>query len=173
MFSNCAGFVISDAASIVAISENVIVDQGEEATLSCTADGNPLADDTVTWKREDMDDFDMRTSVTYDKNGTFFLKISDVTREDLGSFQCITDNGVGNTSSRDVMLIVKRKSLEVIKRYKMILIFVFVFVRQTRDRRSAVPVEIRERRWRHREINLQKSGVAARTLLVVKIRHTP
>lgn len=93
----------------MAVSENVIVDQGEEATLSCTADGNPLSDDTITWKREDMEDFDVRTVITYDKNGTSYLKISNVAREDLGSFQCITDNGVGNTSTRDVMLIVKRK----------------------------------------------------------------
>lgn len=93
----------------MAVSENVIVDQGKEATLTCTAVGNPLGDDTITWKRDDIKDFDARTVVTYDKNGTSYLKISDVTREDLGSFQCVADNGVGNSSARDVMLIVKRK----------------------------------------------------------------
>lgn len=98
-----------DAATIVAISENVIVDQGKEATLSCTVVGNPIGDDTITWKRDNVKDFDARTAVTYDKNGTSYLKITDVTREDLGNFQCVADNGVGNTSTRDVMLIVKRK----------------------------------------------------------------
>lgn len=109
MIRFAANFTISDAASIKSVSENVIVDQGEEATLSCTADGNPLSDDTITWKRDDMEDFDARTSVTYDRNGTSYLKISDVTREDLGNFQCVVDNEVGNASSRAVMLIVKRK----------------------------------------------------------------
>lgn len=104
-------FSFLDAASIVAISESVIVDQGDEATLSCTADGNPLTDDTITWKRDNMEDFEVRTTVTYDKNGTSYLKINDVTREDLGNFQCVADNGVGNSSTRDVMLIVKRKFL--------------------------------------------------------------
>lgn len=93
----------------MAISENVIVDQGKEAVLSCTAVGNPLTDDTITWKRDDVKNFESRTVVTYDKNGTSYLKISEVTREDLGNFQCTADNGVGNTSTRDVMLIVKRK----------------------------------------------------------------
>lgn len=98
-----------DGASIIAISENVIVDQGTEATLSCTVDGNPLTEDTITWKRDDIKNFEKRTTITYDKNGTSYLKVSDVTREDLGNFQCVADNGVGNTSTRDVMLIVKRK----------------------------------------------------------------
>ncbi|CAH0546788.1 unnamed protein product [Brassicogethes aeneus] len=96
-------------ASVLAISENVIVNPKEDATLSCTADGNPLSDDSITWKRDDFPEFDARTSVMYDKNGTSYLRISAVTREDLGKFQCIVNNGVGNTTTRDVMLIVKHK----------------------------------------------------------------
>lgn len=45
----------------------------------------------------------------YDKNGTSYLRISGVTREDLGNFQCVASNGIGNTTIKDVMLIVKRK----------------------------------------------------------------
>jgi hypothetical protein len=101
---------ISDAATIVATSENVIVNPNEDATLSCTADGNPLSDDTITWKRDDFPDFDARTSVMYDKNGTSYLRITDVTRDDLGNFQCTVTNGVGNVTTKEVMLIVKRKS---------------------------------------------------------------
>lgn len=81
----------------------------EDATLSCTADGNPLSDDSITWKRDDFHDFDARTSVMYDKNGTSYLRISSVSRDDLGTFRCIVSNGVGNSSHKDVMLIVKRK----------------------------------------------------------------
>lgn len=51
----------------------------------------------------------MKTMITYDKNGTSYLRIGSVTREDLGYFQCIVSNGIGNQTSRDVMLIVKRK----------------------------------------------------------------
>lgn len=93
----------------MATSENVVVNPKEDATLSCTADGNPLGDDTIIWKKEDFHDFDARTSVMYDKNGTSYLRITQVTREDLGNFQCIVNNGVGNTSTKDVLLIVKRK----------------------------------------------------------------
>ncbi|KAG5895719.1 hypothetical protein JTB14_025666 [Gonioctena quinquepunctata] len=97
------------AASISQISENVIVNPKEDATLSCTADGNPLADDTITWKRDDFPDFAARTSVMYDKNGTSYLRISAVTRDDLGNFLCLVNNGVGNSSSKEIMLIVKHK----------------------------------------------------------------
>lgn len=98
-----------DPASITQTSETVIVNPKEDATLSCTADGNPLADDTITWKRDDFPDFDARTSVMYDKNGTSYLRITQVTRDDLGTFQCIANNGVGNATIRDVLLIVKHK----------------------------------------------------------------
>lgn len=102
-------FFVVDGASITAVSKNVIVNPDEEATLSCSADGNPLQDDMITWKRDDMENFDARTSVMYDKNGTSYLRISGVTRKDLGTFQCVVNNGVGNTTTKDVMLIVKRK----------------------------------------------------------------
>ncbi|KAJ8946977.1 hypothetical protein NQ318_015915 [Aromia moschata] len=58
---------------------------------------------------DDFPEFAARTSVMYDKNGTSFLRISGVTREDLGAFQCIVGNGIGNVTTRDVMLIVKHK----------------------------------------------------------------
>ncbi|XP_023310255.1 nephrin [Anoplophora glabripennis] len=96
-------------ASIIQISENIIVNPKEDATLSCTADGNPMADDTISWKRADFPEFEARTSVMYDKNGTSYLRISGVTREDLGNFQCIVNNGVGNSTTKEVMLIVKHK----------------------------------------------------------------
>ncbi|KAJ8969698.1 hypothetical protein NQ317_004131 [Molorchus minor] len=105
----CEALNSQDPASIVQVSENVIVNPKEDATLSCTCDGNPLADDTITWKKSDMRDFDVRTSTTYDKNGTSYLRISGVTREDLGVFKCIVNNGIGNATSKDVMLIVKHK----------------------------------------------------------------
>lgn len=80
----------------------------EDATLSCTVDANPLNDDTIIWKRENYPDFDSKTMTTYDKNGTSYLRIGSVTREDLGYFQCVASNGIGNQTIRDVLLIVKR-----------------------------------------------------------------
>lgn len=87
----------------------MIVNAKEDATLSCTVDGNPLDENTISWKRDDFPDFSTRTSVMYDKNGTSYLRISQVTREDLGNFQCTADNGVGNATVKNVMLIIKRK----------------------------------------------------------------
>lgn len=99
----------SDPATIKSVSQNVIVNPSEDATLSCTAEGNPLNDDTITWRRENYPDFDIKTMITYDKNGTSYLRIGSVTREDLGNFQCVVNNGIGNQTIREVLLIVKRK----------------------------------------------------------------
>lgn len=121
----------SDPASIVATSENVVVNPKEDATLSCTADGNPLSDDTIHWKKEDFHDFHARTSVMYDKNGTSYLRITQVTRDDLGNFQCIVNNGVGNVTVKDVLLIVKRK---LTTRYRNSVRYNFICkYRQARD----------------------------------------
>lgn len=69
-----------------------------------------MSDDSIQWKREDFPDFNARTSVMYDKNGTSYLRISGVTREDLGNFECVVNNGIGsNSTSKNVMLIVKRE----------------------------------------------------------------
>ncbi|KAK5640308.1 hypothetical protein RI129_011119 [Pyrocoelia pectoralis] len=97
------------SATIVSISENVIANSQEDATLSCSVEGNPMRDDSIVWKRSDFPDFDARTSVMYDKNGTSYLRITAVTREDLGHFQCTANNGIGNATVRDVLLIVKHK----------------------------------------------------------------
>ncbi|KAJ3641993.1 hypothetical protein Zmor_028460 [Zophobas morio] len=97
------------AATIVATSESVIVNPNETAILWCTADGNPLSDGTITWKRDAFPDFDSHTSVMYHKKGTSYLRITHVTRNDLGNFQCTVNNGVGNVTTKDVMLIVKHK----------------------------------------------------------------
>lgn len=103
---------ISDSPSITRISEGVIVNAKEDATLSCTVHANPLDENTITWKRDDFPNFSERTSIVYDKNGTSYLKISQVTREDLGNFQCKADNGIGNSTVRNVMLIIKRNKTE-------------------------------------------------------------
>lgn len=100
-----------DPATIKSVSENIIVHPGEDATVSCTAEGNPLNEDTITWRRDNYQDFDAKTMITYDKNGTSYLRIGSVTREDLGYFQCIVNNGIGNQTLKDVLLIVKRKFL--------------------------------------------------------------
>lgn len=101
--------IFLDPATISSVSDNVIVSPGEDATLSCSAEGNPLNDDTITWKRDNYPDFDSKAMITYVKNGTSYLRIGSVTRDDLGTFQCVVSNGIGNQTVRDVLLIVKRE----------------------------------------------------------------
>lgn len=106
--------ILPDPSTIKSVSENVVVNPGDDATLSCTAEGNPLNEDSITWKRENYPDFDSKTMITYDRNGTSYLRIGSVTREDLGPFQCVVSNGIGNQTVKDVLLIVKRKSFNIL-----------------------------------------------------------
>lgn len=96
-----------DGTTIKSVSENVIVNPGEDAMLSCTVEGKPLTEDHVKWERVGYD-MTIKTSSTF-ANGTSYLHIKDAQREDVGNFRCIADNRVANPTSRDVLLIVKCK----------------------------------------------------------------
>ncbi|XP_031640306.1 nephrin isoform X1 [Contarinia nasturtii] len=91
--------------TIKAVSENVIGKPGDDATLSCTVEGQPLSAEHVRWERLGYD-MSEKTKVTF-VNGTSYLTIKDAQREDVGNFRCIADNRVANPTSRDVLLIVK------------------------------------------------------------------
>lgn len=95
-----------DGTTIKSISENVIADPGEEATLSCTVEGKPLTEEHVRWERIG---YNMKkTEITF-VNGTSYLHIKNAQRADVGNFRCVADNRVANPTSRDVLLIVKCK----------------------------------------------------------------
>ncbi|KAM7342980.1 nephrin adhesion molecule sticks and stones isoform 4-T5 [Cochliomyia hominivorax] len=97
--------VVEYGTTIKSVSENVIVNPGEDAMLSCTVEGKPLTEDHVKWERLGYD-MTIKTSSTF-ANGTSYLHIKDAQREDVGNFRCIADNRVANPTSRDVLLIVK------------------------------------------------------------------
>lgn len=96
-----------DGASIKSISENVITNPGEEAVLSCTVEGKPLAEEHVRWERLGYE-MGAKTTTKFE-NDTSFLHIKNAQREDVGNFRCVADNRVANPTSRDVLLIVKCK----------------------------------------------------------------
>lgn len=85
----------------------MITDPGEEAELSCTVEGKPLAEEHVRWERLGYD-MSAKTRTRF-VNGTAYLTIKNAQRDDVGNFRCIADNRVANPTSRDVLLIVKCK----------------------------------------------------------------
>lgn len=89
------------------MSENIVTNPGDDATLSCSVDGKPLMGDHVRWERPGYN-LDEKTKTTF-VNGTSYLHIKNVRREDVGNFRCVADNRVANPTSRDVLLIVKCK----------------------------------------------------------------
>lgn len=100
-------FSISDGTTIKSVSENMIVNPGDDATLACSVEGSPLNEDHVRWERLGYDMSD-KTKVTF-VNGTSYLHVKKARREDVGNFRCIADNRIANPTSQDVLLIVKCK----------------------------------------------------------------
>ncbi|CAD7011505.1 unnamed protein product [Ceratitis capitata] len=97
--------VVEYGTTIKAISENVVVNPGEDAMLSCTVEGKPLTEEHIKWERVA---YDMKAKTTTSfVNGSSYLHIKDARREDVGNFRCIADNRVANPTNRDVLLIVK------------------------------------------------------------------
>lgn len=95
----------TDGTTIKSVSENIIVNPGEDAMLSCSVEGKPLADEHVKWERVGYD-MKAKTTTTF-TNGTAYLHIKNAQREDVGNFRCVADNHVANPTNRDVLLIVK------------------------------------------------------------------
>ncbi|KAJ2943210.1 hypothetical protein O0L34_g18922 [Tuta absoluta] len=96
-------------AGIKSVSQvNGIANPNDDALLSCTAFGNPLNADHVRWERPDYE-ID-HSKVFFDqKNLTSTLLIERATRNDVGMFQCVVDNGKGGETRQEVMLVVKFK----------------------------------------------------------------
>lgn len=99
--------LLTDGTTIKAVSENIVANPGDDATLSCTVEGKPLSEEHVRWERLGYD-MSEKTKVNF-VNGTSYLQIKNARREDVGNFRCIADNRVANPTSRDVLLIVKCK----------------------------------------------------------------
>ncbi|GBL74737.1 hypothetical protein AVEN_243608-1 [Araneus ventricosus] len=85
-------------AVIFNITENVEVSEGESVQLECFADGNPLSEDTITWRRQGSSGTQL-VSVNSEP-GHSILTISNLTRNDGHVLECVADNGVGNPSIR-------------------------------------------------------------------------
>ncbi|XP_054089209.1 nephrin isoform X3 [Zeugodacus cucurbitae] len=97
--------VVEYGTTIKSISENVVVNPGEDAMLSCTVEGKPLTEEHIKWERVAYD-MSKKTTTSF-VNGTSYLHIKDARREDVGNFRCIADNRVANPTNRDILLIVK------------------------------------------------------------------
>ncbi|XP_046676056.1 nephrin isoform X1 [Homalodisca vitripennis] len=94
-------------ATVVAVSEKVVVGESDVAQLWCRVEGNPLSGVHVTWKRDNYNIAE-RSEVSF-KNNTSFLIIHRPTKEDIGTFRCVANNGLTNQSSKDAYLVVKHK----------------------------------------------------------------
>ncbi|XP_077524677.1 nephrin-like [Amblyomma americanum] len=95
-------------ATITKITEQVLAGAGENASLACAADADPLTDDVVGWRRPGFD-LRRRARLLLER-GRAFLTVLNVTRGDEGLFECVAHNGLGSQVSRAARLVVKFKA---------------------------------------------------------------
>ena len=79
---------------------------GSTVILQCSAEGNPMTTNMVSWRR---DDFDMTRGLQSYESGMGSFTIEAVTKLDSGMFTCMGDNGIGTPTEAMVELIVKCK----------------------------------------------------------------
>ncbi|KAI8035746.1 hypothetical protein M5D96_011496, partial [Drosophila gunungcola] len=73
--------MVEYGTTIKSVSENIVVNPGEDAMLSCSVEGKPLTEEHVKWERLGYD-MTVKTSTTF-ANGTSYLHIKDAQREDV------------------------------------------------------------------------------------------
>lgn len=103
---------------ITQISNETLVNPGENATLECTVVGMPVEQRHIHWERVPYDqgyDLAARTTETFINSSAptakSILHFKNPQRKDVGYFRCIVNNGYvkTNPNSREVLFIVKCK----------------------------------------------------------------
>ncbi|GIY61932.1 uncharacterized protein CEXT_424271 [Caerostris extrusa] len=91
-------------AVVFNITESIEVAEGESAQLECSADGNPLSEDAITWRYQGSTGTQLDSVNT--EPGHSLLTIMNATKNDAKKLECIADNGIGVASIRTAQLIV-------------------------------------------------------------------
>ncbi|XP_037084807.1 synaptogenesis protein syg-2-like isoform X2 [Pollicipes pollicipes] len=86
------------APEILSVSEVSLVSPGDDGVLECAADANPSTADMITWHRAGFNLSSNRSKMFY-SNGTSYLTLYNVTKEDIGEFQCRANNAIGEAST--------------------------------------------------------------------------
>ncbi|XP_037781127.1 LOW QUALITY PROTEIN: nephrin-like [Penaeus monodon] len=89
-------------------SELVTVSEGQDAHLECAADGNPLTEAMMAWRRDDYD-FTKTEQIFGGKKAT--LTVLRANRNDTGVFTCEVNNSIGKVATANITLVVKTKPI--------------------------------------------------------------
>lgn len=99
--------VVKFAPKITVLTRVVMADDKGDATLSCTAVAEPLAQEHFTWKRAGVVLKD-KVTISY-ANGTSTLRIHDPTKADMGPYECVVNNKIGAIAKGNSTLLIKHK----------------------------------------------------------------
>lgn len=93
-------------ASVIKVTKMAIADAGDKAYFECVATANPLSNDVIKWRRKG---FDMSRTQEVVERDRSYLTVLNVSKEDIGIFECVAYNGIGDESIGRAQLIVKFK----------------------------------------------------------------
>jgi len=96
---------VTDQPEIAAHPQNKTRIEGDNVTLSCNVDGQPVP--IISWNRNGYPvNISGRVSISDDKKQ---LTITNVKRTDNGNYRCVANNSLGNSTSNAATLNVQCK----------------------------------------------------------------
>ena len=90
-------FYIADNPEITTHPLSEMKEEGQNATLSCNADGNPVP--AISWIRNGFPiDTAGNSGISFSEDKQQ-LTITNVSRTDSGEYRCVANNSIGNATS--------------------------------------------------------------------------
>ncbi|XP_023226678.1 synaptogenesis protein syg-2-like [Centruroides sculpturatus] len=99
-------------AVIINISASIEVKEGDNVKLECNFDGNPLPEDTISWKKDGI----RFTKYSIEGKKSYLIR-ENITRTEAGEYYCIANNGMGKESIKSTIISVLHRP--VIRRSQM------------------------------------------------------
>ncbi|XP_039278760.1 nephrin [Nilaparvata lugens] len=89
---------------ITDISSELIVGEGEDGEFWCQVEGNPISAENISWRRDKKPDIGQRMETIF-RNNTSTMLLHAVTKDDIGPYNCVVGNGLGNQTSKSTYLV--------------------------------------------------------------------
>lgn len=95
----------SDPATVINITNSVVVAEGDNAYFECSVSANPILPDMIRWSIKGGE-LILKENQQFTENGRSLLTLYNVSKQDSGTLECEAFNGIGEPDVKSVNLVV-------------------------------------------------------------------